>query len=127
MTLEYTKHLREAIIAVLRQAFPEPMSTWHITLQMPWKTETGWMSSPDWRWWENRDDMRLVAEDGRNITYARRPWSSEVYNSLRSLERKGVITRTPRDPNRRDRTWVYVPDPRADSEIKDLDALLEMS
>jgi hypothetical protein len=96
---------------------------------MPWHTGQQTRSSTykDWHWWEGRDDMELVALLDDLVVYRRRPWSSEVYNSLRALERKGVISRLPRDPGLRDRYWTYLPDPKVDNEIHDLDKLLEMS
>jgi len=124
---DYTQQLRDAIVAVLRQSFPLPMSTQQITMQMPW--ETGEQESPneDWRWWENRDDMKLIERRGTRVIYRKQPWSSEVYNSLRALECKQLITRIPRDPNRRDRYRIYLPDDKVDTEIRDLDALFEAS
>lgn len=91
----YTKLVREAIVAVLRQSYPMPLTTWDITCQMPWQ-----------------------------LMERRPPLTGE---SLRALERKGAISRTPRDPDRRDRHWTYLPDPKVDTEIQDLDRLLEMS
>lgn len=124
----YTKQIREAIVAVLRSSYPMPMTTQQIALEMPWGKRI-MPYSQGWPFWEDRDDMTLLGTDTqtRTVLVAMRPFSSEVYNSLRALEKQGKISRTPREPGRRDRMWTYLPDPKVDNEIHELDRLWEMS
>lgn len=129
MVKPYTRVLRESIIAELRASYPMPLSTKVITSLMPFQPpvirDIG--DYGHWRWWAGRDDIKVLAETGDTITVQYKPMSAEVYNSLRALERKGVIARTPKDPDSYDRFWTYLPDDKVDNEIADLDKLWEMS